>query len=75
MRMSENEHKVVNELHEEIMDQLRSEPVAVQVMVVFAVLATVLGIAANHDPDELKRAASELQQLMNLANFGRLGHF
>jgi hypothetical protein len=66
MRMSENENRVVNEMHEEIMDQLRSEPAAVQVKVAFAVLATVLGIAANHDPDELKRAARELEQLMNL---------
>ena len=66
MKMSENENKVVNELHEEIMDELRSEPAAVQVKVAFAVLATVLGIAANRDPDELKRAARELEQLMNL---------
>jgi len=65
MRMSENESKAVNELHEEIMDELRSEPAAVQVKVAFAVLATVLGIAAKRDPDELKRAAVELHQLMN----------
>ncbi|SIO49592.1 hypothetical protein SAMN05443247_06492 [Bradyrhizobium erythrophlei] len=65
MRMSENENKAVNELHEEIMDELRSEPAAVQVKVAFAVLATVLGIAAKRDPDELKRAAVELHQLMN----------
>ena len=65
MRMSENENKAVNELHGEIMDELRSEPAAVQVKVAFAVLATVLGIAAKRDPDELKRAAVELHQLMN----------
>ncbi|MEH2565368.1 hypothetical protein V1289_004995 [Bradyrhizobium sp. AZCC 2289] len=65
MRMSENENKAVNELQEEIMDELRSEPAAVQVKVAFAVLATVLGIAAKRDPDELKRAAVELHQLMN----------
>lgn len=65
MRMSGNENKAVNELHEEIMDELRSEPAAVQVKVAFAVLATVLGIAAKRDPDELKRAAVELHQLMN----------
>jgi len=65
MRMSENESKAVNELHEEIMDELRSEPAAVQVKVAFAVLATVLGIAAKRDPDELKRAEVELHQLMN----------
>ncbi|WP_334399330.1 hypothetical protein [Bradyrhizobium sp. AZCC 2289] len=63
--MSENENKAVNELQEEIMDELRSEPAAVQVKVAFAVLATVLGIAAKRDPDELKRAAVELHQLMN----------
>lgn len=68
MRMSENENRVINELHEEIMDELRNERAAVQVKVAFAVLATVLGIAANHDPDELKRAARELHDLMNLGH-------
>jgi hypothetical protein len=68
MPMSENENKVVNSLHEEIMDELRSEPAAIQVKVAFAVLATVPGIAANHDPDELKRAARELHDLMNLGH-------
>jgi hypothetical protein len=66
MRMSENESKVINELHEEIMDELQGEPAAVQVKVAFAVLATVLGTAANRDPDELKRAARELREVMNL---------
>jgi hypothetical protein len=66
MRMSDNENKLVCDLHEEIMDELRGEGTAVQIKVAFAVLATVLGIAANHDPDEVKRAAAELQQLMNL---------
>ncbi len=65
MRMSENEHRLVNDLHEEIMDELRGEPAAVQVKVAFAVLATVISGAARHDPEELKRAAVELHQLMN----------
>jgi hypothetical protein len=66
MRMSENENKVVNDLVEEIIDELRGEPAAVQVKTAFAVLAKVLEIAARHDPDEVKRATAELQQLMNL---------
>ena len=66
MRMSENEHKVVNDLREEIMDELHGEPAAVQIKVAFAVLATVIGNAASKDPEEMKRAAHELQQLMNL---------
>ena len=66
MRMSENEHKVVNDLHEEIMDELHGEPAAVQIKVAFAVLATVITNAAMQDPQELKRAAGDLQQLMNM---------
>lgn len=66
MRMSENENKAVNELHEEIMDELRGEPAAIQVKVAFAVLATALKTAARDDPQELKRAAVELEQLMNV---------
>lgn len=65
MRMSESEAKVIDELHEVIMDELQGEPAAVQVKVAFAVFATVLGIAANRDPDELKRAACELREVMN----------
>ncbi|BBZ93141.1 hypothetical protein F07S3_29740 [Bradyrhizobium diazoefficiens] len=65
MRMSENEHRVVNDLVEEIMDELRGEPAAVQIKVAFAVLAKVISGAARHDPEELKRAAVELNQLMN----------
>jgi len=55
--MNTNELKVVNELHEEIMDELHGESAAVQVKVAFAVLATVISTAARQDPDELKRAA------------------
>jgi hypothetical protein len=65
MQMSENEHRLVNDLHEEIMDELRGEPAAVQIKVAFAVLATVIGGAARRDPEELKRAAVELNELMN----------
>ena len=66
MPMSENENKVVNDLHEEIMDELGSEPAAVQIKVAFAVLATVITNTARSDPNELKRAAGDLQQLMNM---------
>jgi hypothetical protein len=66
MRMSENENMAVNELHEVIMDELRGEPAAVQIKAAFAVLATVMCIAAKNDPAELKRAACELRELMNL---------
>jgi hypothetical protein len=65
MRMSENEHKVINDLCEEIMDELRGEPAAIQVKVAFAVLGMVL-VAASRDPEELKRAALDLRVLMNL---------
>lgn len=66
-KMNTNEIKVITELHEEIMDELHGETAAVQVKVAFAVLATVIGNAARQDPGELKRAAIELQQLMNMA--------
>lgn len=65
MQMSENEHRLVNDLYEEIMDELRGEPAAVQIKVAFAVLATVISGAARRDPEELKRAAVELNELMN----------
>jgi hypothetical protein len=66
MRMSENENKAVHELHEVIMDELRGETAAVQIKTAFAVLATVILNGAKQDPDELKRAALELRDLMNL---------
>ena len=68
MRMSESENAAVNELHEVVMDELRSEPAAVQVKVAFAVMATVVADAARRDPDEAKRAALELRELMNLTD-------
>jgi hypothetical protein len=66
MRMSENENKAVHELHEVIMDELRGEAAAVQIKTAFAVLATVICNAVKQDPEELKRAAYELRELMNL---------
>jgi hypothetical protein len=66
MRMSENENKVVNDLVEEIMDELRGEGSAVQIKVAFAILAKVLTEGARREPEEMKRAAGELQELMNL---------
>jgi hypothetical protein len=65
MRMSE-ENKAVNELHEVIMDELRGEPVAIQIKVAFAVLVTAMIDGAKREPDEMRRAALELRQLMNL---------
>jgi hypothetical protein len=66
MRVTGNENKVVNDLHEEIMDELCGEPAAIQVKVAFAVLATALKTAARDDPQELRRAVVELEQLMNV---------
>ena len=48
------------------MDELHGETPAVQIKVAFAVLASVISDAARHDPAELKRAAIELRQLMNM---------
>ena len=67
-RMNTNEAKVISELHEEIMDELHGEAAAVQIKVAFAVLATVISNAARQDPAELKRAAVELRDLMNMAH-------
>lgn len=64
--MHQNENEIVNDLHEEIGDLLRGESAAVQIKVAFAVLAMVLTTAARDDPQEVKRAAAELQQLMSL---------
>lgn len=63
--MTQNESKAVNDLHEEIMDELRGEPVAVQVKVAFAVLVSALGNAARRDPSEMLRAAQELERIYN----------
>lgn len=59
-----NEDRAVNYLHEEIMDELRGEPVGVQLKTAFAVLASVLGTAGRLDPDGLKRAAIEVQKML-----------
>lgn len=64
--MTENESKAVNELHEAIMDELRAEPVAVQIKVAFAVLVTAINDGARREPAEMRRATIELQQLMSL---------
>jgi hypothetical protein len=65
--MNQNENRIVSDLHEEITDMLRGESAAVQIKTVFAILATVLTDCANRDPQEMKRAALELQAIMNLA--------
>lgn len=64
--MNTNEATIISAMHEEIMDELRGETASVQVKVAFAVLASVISDAARRDPAELKRAAIELQQLMNM---------
>jgi hypothetical protein len=65
MRMSTNEQKVADSLHEEIIDELRGETVAIQIRVAFAVLVTVLLDGARRDPDEMKVALKELNMLLN----------
>jgi hypothetical protein len=40
--MVANEVRIVNDLHEEVMDQLRAEPVGVQIKLAFGVLLAVL---------------------------------
>jgi hypothetical protein len=66
MKMSASEHEAVNDLVEEIMDELHCEPAAVMIKVAFAVLAKAITYATKNDPNELRRAASDLQQLMNM---------
>ena len=65
--MVANEVRIVNDLHEEIMDQLRAEPVGVQVMVAFSVLIAVLNYRMRNEPDQTKRAVAQLQQIFNSA--------
>ena len=62
--ISTNEDRIVYDLHEEIMDEMRGEPVGVQIKTAFAVLASVLVTAGRQDPDGLKRAAIEVQQML-----------
>ena len=63
--MVANEVRIVNDLHEEIMDQLRAEPVGVQVMVAFSVLIAVLNYSMRDEPDQTTRAVAQLQQIFN----------
>jgi hypothetical protein len=63
--MVANEVRIVNDLHEEIMDQLRAEPVGVQVMVAFSVLIAVLNYSMRNEPDQTKRTVAQLQQIFN----------
>jgi hypothetical protein len=63
--MVANEVRIVNDLHEEIMDQLGAEPVGVQVMVAFSVLIAVLNYSMRNEPDQTKRAVAQLQQIFN----------
>jgi hypothetical protein len=63
--MVANEVRIVNDLHEEIMDQLRAEPVGVQVMVAFSVLIAALNYRMRNEPDQTKRAVAQLQQIFN----------
>lgn len=64
--MNQNENETVNDLAEEIGDLLRGESAAVQIKTVFAILAAVLTACAKSEPQEMRRAAAELQMLMNL---------
>jgi hypothetical protein len=63
--MVANEARIVNDLHEEIMDQLRTEPVGVQIKVAFGVLFAVLNHSMRNEPDDTKRAVAQLQQIFN----------
>ena len=63
--MVANEVRIVNDLHEEIMDQLRAEPVSVQVTVAFSVLIAVLNYSMRNEPDQTKRTVAQLQQIFN----------
>lgn len=63
--MVANEVKIVNDLHQEIMDQLRTEAVGVQIKVAFGVLFEVLNNSTRNEPDETKHAVAQLQQIFN----------
>jgi hypothetical protein len=63
--MVANQAQVVNDLHEEIMDQLRAEPAGVQIMVAFGILFEVLNYSMRFEPDETKRVAAQLNHLFN----------
>ena len=63
--MVANQAQVVNDLHEEIMDQLRAEAAGVQIMVAFGILFDVLNHSMRNEPDETRRAVAQLQQIFN----------
>ena len=63
--MVANQARIVADLHEEIMDQLRAEPAGVQIMVAFGVLFEVLNYSMRYEPDETKLVAAQLNHLFN----------
>jgi hypothetical protein len=63
--MVANQARIVNDLHEEIMDQLRTEPVGVQIMVAFSIPFELLNYSMRNEPDETKRAVVQLRQGFN----------
>jgi hypothetical protein len=63
--MVANQVRIVNDLHEEIMDQLRAEPASVQIMVAFGILFEVLNYSMRCEPDETRLAVVQLQQIFN----------
>ncbi|WP_128941017.1 hypothetical protein [Bradyrhizobium zhanjiangense] len=66
MQLSTSEAKIVSDLDEEIMDELRGEPPAIQVMVALAVLMTAVESTARAEPSEARRAAGVLHGLIGL---------
>jgi hypothetical protein len=63
--MVANEVGIVNDLHEEIMDQLRAESVGVQIKVAFGILFEVLNYSMRNEPEEMKPVVAQLQQIFN----------
>ena len=60
--MVANQAQVVTDLQEEIMDQLRAEPVGVQILVAFGTLFEVLERSMQYEPDETKRTMATLKK-------------
>ncbi|MBR0753455.1 hypothetical protein JQ604_14805 [Bradyrhizobium jicamae] len=66
VHLSTTEARIVSDLHEELMDELRGEPPSIQVMVALAVLMTAVESTAKAEPNEAKRAAEMLHGIVGL---------
>lgn len=66
MRTNTNEEAIVSHLRDEIMDDLRTETVGIQIRVAFALLVAVILDGSHHEPEAVRHSLLELQDMMRV---------